>query len=226
MRTILTIAGVACGIILASCFAWLSAVYWQEALAGQKLVKLAITASVCVSLMAPACAFLSRRFGWALIVPALVFVSCDIYQNAMGYQTMRGLTVSAEVEAAQIRLATARADLTALPMPSATGEIRRASTWETLNTVLTGRVEKAEADLAALVKPQTNFAYVAIVMALVQLALTMFFACLGKPGKKPSRATQKQPAHRKDPKRVAAAKRGWAKRKAKVQPLRLIAAND
>jgi hypothetical protein len=226
MRFLFTSAGVACATILALCFAALSAAYWITELKGQPdwQVNLAVTASVCVSLMGPACAYLVRSYSWLLVIPALVFVGCDIYQNAHGYQVFRGLSASADIEAAQSRLDQARADLTALPMPSATGQIRQASTWETLNTALTGRVEKAEAELTALEKPQTQLAYVAAVTALVQIALTLTFGCLGKPKQKAERPAPKA----KSKKRSQAAKKGWEKRKAKqaVQGLRVVAAND
>ena len=188
MRNLLTSAGVACAIVLAFCFAALSAAYWITELAGQPdwQIALAVVASVAVSLMAPVSAYLARQFSWLLIVPALVFVTCDIYQNSLGYQTFRGLTVSSEVEAAQTRLDAARADLAALPLPNATGAIRQASTWETLNTTLTQRVEDAKTELTALQEPEAPMTAVAAVMGLIQLALTLFFGCLGKRKEQPA----------------------------------------
>jgi len=168
--------------VLALCFAALSAAFWITELAGQPTwqIGLAVTASVCVSLMAPISAYFMRSYSWLLIVPALIFVGCDIYQNTAGYQTFKGLTISDEVKAAQTRVDTAQKALDELPTPNATGEIRKASTWETVNTTLTTRLEKAETQLSELQKPEAPSHYVAIVMGLIQLALSMFFACIGK----------------------------------------------
>lgn len=168
--------------VLALCFAALSAAYWTTELAGQPTwqIALAVTGSVCVSLMAPISAYFMRSYSWVLIIPALIFVGCDIYQNTAGYQTFKGLTVSDEVKAAQTRVTKAQTALDELPTPSATGEIRQASTWETVNTTLTTRLEKAEQQLADLQKPEAPSHYVAIVMGLIQIALSVFFACIGK----------------------------------------------
>ena len=179
--------------ILALCFAALSAAYWITELSGQPAwqVSLAVTASVCVSLMAPISAFFMRSYSWLLIIPALIFVGCDIYQNTAGYQTFKGLTVSEDVKAAQARVETAQKALDELPTPSATGAIRQASTWETVNTTLTERLEKAEAQLEALKTPEAPSHYVAIVMGLIQIALSMFFACIGK-RKAPAKQVEKE----------------------------------
>jgi hypothetical protein len=67
-----------------------------------------------------------------------------------------------------------------LPLPDATGAIRKASTWETLNTKLTGRVESAEAALAVLEVPEVKTERVGLAMALLQLALVVVFGCLGR----------------------------------------------
>lgn len=182
--------------ILALCFAALSAAYWITQLSGQPQwqIVLAVTASVCVSLMAPVCAYFMRTYSLFLIIPALIFVGCDIYQNTVGYQTFKGFTVSDEVTAAQARVDNAQTALDQLPTPSATGEIRQASTWETVNTTLTERLEKAEQQLADLQKPEAPSHYVAIVMGLIQIALSIFFACVGK---------RKEPANQVEVEKVA-----------------------
>jgi hypothetical protein len=171
--------------------------------------------------MGPIAAYHLRR-NWFLVLPALVFIACDCYQNAQGFETFKGFTVSADVTAAQTRLDAARADLAALPMPSATGEIRRASTWETLNTNLSGRVEKAESDLKALKAPSTPLMLVFGIMGAIQAALAIYFACIGAPAKQPAKA---KPIKSKT--RSKAAKKGWETRRAKrVIPLKLAVAND
>lgn len=188
MRNLLTTAGVACGILLALCFAALSASHWIIELAEQPLavIGVAVVGSVCISLLGPSCAFLMRRHGWLLVVPSLIFVSVDCYQNTLGYQTVSGLTVSSEVAGAQTRLDVAQAALDGLPLPSATGEIRQASTWEAVNTALTERRDAAKAELQALKSPATPPLYVALAMAVIQLALTLLFGCLGKPRERES----------------------------------------
>lgn len=170
-------------IALALCFAVLSAAYWITELAGQTWMPLAVAISVCVSLMTPICAYHMRSHGFVLIVAVAVFFGCDTYQNTKGYETLQSLTVSDEVKAAQARVATAQQALDDLPTPNATGEIRQASTWETVNTALTDRLEGAEARLDALQAPDTPPLYVAAVMGLIQIALSIFFACLGQPKK-------------------------------------------
>lgn len=213
--------GVAC--LLALCFAALSAAYWISELSGQPdlIVYVAVIGSVCVSLMGPVAAFHIRR-NWLLIVPVLVFITADCYQNAQGYETFKGFTASAEVTAAQTRLDAARADLAALPMPSATGEIRRASTWETLNTSLTERVTSAKSDLKALKAPSAPLMLVFGIMGAIQAALAIYFACIGT-GKKQT-APAKKP---KSKSRSTAAKKGWETRRSKkVTPLKLVASND
>jgi len=212
--------GIAC--LLALCFAALSAAYWMKELAGQPdlVIAVAVIGSVCVSLMGPVAAFHMKR-NWLLIVPALVFITADCYQNAQGYETFKGLTVSAEVTAAEIRLEQARADLAALPLPNASGAIRQASTWETLNTTLSSRVESAKSDLQALKAPSTPLTLVFGVMGAIQAALAIYFACIGTGKRAPA------PAKAKSKSRSKAAKKGWETRRAKkVQPLKLVASND
>lgn len=189
-------------IALALCFAALSAAYWITELSGQPdwQVYLAVTASVCVSLMAPICAFHMRSHSWLLVVPALIFVGCDIYQNTAGYQTFKSLTVSDELTTAQARVEAAQKALDELPTPNATGEIRKASTWETVNSTLTERLEKAESQLKALQQPEAPSYYVAIVMGLIQIALSIFFACMGKRKEKATDMTNV--THFRKPKRM------------------------
>ena len=213
--------GIAC--LLALCFAALSAAYWMKELSGQPdlLINVAVVGSVCVSLMGPVAAFHMKR-NWFLIVPALVFITADCYQNAQGYETFRSLSSQADVIAAKTRLADARSDLAALPLPSATGEIRRASTWETLNTTLTERVERANNDLKALEAPSTPLTLVFGVMGAIQAALAIFFACIGT-GKQQPAPVKKA----KSKSRSKAAKKGWETRRAKkATPLKLVASND
>lgn len=213
--------GIAC--LLALCFAALSAAYWMKELSGQPdlVIWIAVIGSVCVSLMGPVAAFHMKR-NWLLIVPALVFITADCYQNARGYETFKGFTVSAEVTAAKTRLDTARADLAALPMPSATGEIRRITTWETLNTTLTSRVESATRDLKALEAPSAPLMLVFGIMGAIQAALAIYFACVGTSKSAPAPACKP-----KSKSRSQAAKKGWETRRAKkVQPLKLVASND
>jgi len=215
--------GVAC--LLALCFAAISAAYWLNELSGQSdlIRSVAVIGSVCISLMGMVAAFNIKR-NFLLIVPVLIFIGCDVYQNAQGYETFKGFTVSADVTAAKTRLEQARADLASLPLPSATGEIRQVSTWETLNTKLTKRVEKADSDLKALSAPSAPLELVLAVMAAIQLALAIYFACIGK-GKE-----TKAPKPRTKPKNKAAserAKKGWETRRSKnIQPLKLVASND
>lgn len=194
--TFITTTGIACATILALTFAALSATHWIIALDGQPtpVIALAVIGSVCVSLLGPACAFLMRSYGWLLIVPALTFISADCYQNALGYQTVTSLTASVEVEAAQARLDAARLELSSLPLPNASGAIRQASTWETLNTTLQGRVEAAQSELTALQVPSVQTERILAVMAIIQIALSIVFACLGKPNQaKPVAAPAAQP---------------------------------
>jgi len=209
--------------LLALCFAALSAAYWMKELAGQPdhVVAVAVIGSVCVSLMGPVAAFHMKR-NWFLIVPALVFITADCYQNAQGYETFKGFTVSAEVTAAKTRLEQARTDLAELPLPNASGAIRQASTWETLNTTLTERVESAKRDMKALEAPSAPMPLVFGVMAAIQAALAIYFACIGT-SKKPA----VQPKRKKSKAHSARAKKGWETRRAKkVQPLKLVASND
>lgn len=182
MRTLLTSAGVACAIALALCFSALSASFWIIELTGQHraVIAIAVIGSVCVSLLGPACAFLSRSYSWALLVPAMIFIGADCYQNTLGYQTFKGLTVSSEVEAAEARLATAQKALDDLPLPNASGQIRQLSTWTALNLALTERRDAARADLQALAPTDTSFWIVGVVMAVIQFALSLIFGCLGK----------------------------------------------
>ena len=222
LSTLIT-GSIAC--LLALCFAALSAAYWMNELAGQSdLVRsVAVIGSVCISLMGMVAAFNIKR-NFLLIVPVLIFIGCDVYQNAQGYETFKGFTVSADVTAAQTRLDLARADLANLPLPSATGEIRQASTWETLNNSLTERVEKAESDLQSLSAPSAPLELVLAVMAAIQLALAIYFGCIGT-GKVKSAPVKK--VRKKDPKRVAAGKKAAATRRAKqATPLKLVASND
>lgn len=172
----------ALAIVAAFCFATLSAAYWVIELQGQAwwIIATAVTLSVCVSLLVPGTAALAGRFGKTIFLATAIFFAGDCYQNAMGFQALKGLTVSSDVTAAQDRLDAARADLAALPLPDAAGAIRKASTWETLNTELTGRVESAEAALAVLEVPEVKTERVGLAMALLQLALVVVFGCLGR----------------------------------------------
>ena len=217
--TTLITGGIAC--LLALCFAAISAAYWINELAGQSdLVRsVAVIGSVCISLMGMVAAFNIKR-NFLLIIPMLIFIGCDVYQNAQGYETFKGFTVSADLTAAESRLEQARADLASLPLPSATGEIRQASTWETLNNTLTKRVEKAEKEVSDLTAPSAPFKYVLAVMGAIQLALAIYFGCVGTSKATPVKA-------KKSKKRSKAAKKGWATRRAKkVVPLKLVGEND
>ena len=168
---------------LATTLAALSGAHWWITLEGQPdaIRYGAAVGSVFVSLLAFQLAYMAGKgFPAVCFVACAVFFTADAYQNALGYQTVSGLTVSGEVEAAKARLDAARADLAALPMPDATGAIRKASTWETVNTTLTARVKAAEADLASVSTPKAKDTYVLAAMALIQFALSLTFMALGK----------------------------------------------
>ena len=191
-------------ITLALCLAAVSAAYWYTELLGQErwTIALAVTASVCVSLMTPICAYNIRSHGYALIVPVLIFFVSDTYQNTQGWQTFKSLAVSEEVKAAKDRLATAQQALDAIPNPSATGEIRTRQTW--LDTIATRKELRndAKAELDAIQALETPLMYVAIIMGLIQIALSIFFACLcGSKETEPEQQIQEQrpAAHKQEP---------------------------
>ncbi|MEO1189744.1 MAG: hypothetical protein AAFW60_11790 [Pseudomonadota bacterium] len=178
---------------LALCLAAISGSYWFEELQGQPdwQMTVAIAASVFVSVMTFVSAYFIRSHGIGLALSVLIFFVADTYQNAHGWQTFKGLTVSEEVTAAEARVDKARAALDELPTPSATGAIRRIETWTTVNTTLTERLKKAETTLAELQRPEAPIERVAIAMGLIQIALAIFFACMGK-------AKETEPAEAED----------------------------
>ncbi|MEM9169596.1 MAG: hypothetical protein AAGC56_08050 [Pseudomonadota bacterium] len=149
----------------------------------------AIAASVCVSVMTPVCAYFIRSRGFVLVIAVAIFFLADTYQNAQGWQTFKSLTISAELTAAEARVTAAQEAVDDLPTPSATGEIRRASTWETVNSALTARLTTAKNELKDLQTPETPLLYVGIVMGLIQIALSIFFACMGR-APKPTAPTE------------------------------------
>lgn len=190
MRTLLTSVGVACAILLALCFAALSGAHWFIELQGQEnwQIGLAVAASVCVSLMTPVCAYFIRSHGALLIVSVVIFFVADTYQNAQGWQTFKGLSSSVELTEAKSRLDTARDKLANLPTPNATGAIRKKDTYELTRSTLVSDIELFQADVDRLETPETPLLFVAAIMGLIQIALSIFFACMGKP------AEEREPA--------------------------------
>lgn len=183
MRTLLASAGVACAIALILCFAALSGAYWFIDLQGQEnwQIGLAVAASVFVSLMTFVCAYFMRSHGFALIVAVVIFFSADTYQNAQGWQTFKGLSSSVELQEAKDRLKSAKDSLVNLPTPDANGAIRQKSTYTDTKQSLVDDINLFQADVDRLEKPETPLLYVAAIMGLIQIALSIFFACMGKP---------------------------------------------
>lgn len=203
--------------VLALVFSGVSAVYWNEELSAQPdIVRyMAIVGSVCLSLLGPVAASQAKKAPF-ILVAVVVFIGCDCYQNAQGYETFKGFNGAEELEAAEARLSAARAELAALPLPSATGEIRRVSTWETLNDTLQGRVEAAKNEVAELSAPSAPLWKTFIVMLVVQGSLALLFALVGDDEEaRKAKAEAKKKAKAKA-KRAKAAKKGWKNVKKKA----------
>lgn len=177
-------------IALALCLAGLSAAYWIEELQGQDWMPLAVAASVCVSLMTAICAYHIRSHGYVLIVAVLIFFACDTYQNTQGYETFKSLSSSAELTEAKDRLKEAKDKLVNLPTPDATGAIRKKDTYEATKASLSADIALFQADVDRLEAPSTPPLYVAVVMGLIQIALSIFFACMGKAKEKKAPAVE------------------------------------
>lgn len=182
MRTLLASAGVACAIALVLCFAALSGAHWFIDLQGQEnwQIGLAVAASVFVSLMTFVCAYFMRSHGYILIVAVVIFFSADTYQNAQGWQTFKGLSSSVELQEAKDRLKSAKDSLVNLPTPDANGAIRKDSTHENTTDRLTKNIKLFQDDVDRLETPETPLLYVAAIMGLIQIALSIFFACMGQ----------------------------------------------
>jgi hypothetical protein len=183
MRTLLTSAGVACAILLALCFAALSGAYWFIELQAQEFwqIGLAVAASICVSLMTPVCAYFMRSHGYVLVLAVAIFFAADTYQNAQGWQTFKGLSSSVEIQEAKDRLTSAKDQLVNLPTPDANGAIRQKSTYTDTKKSLQDDIAFFQDDVDRLSKPETPLLHVAAIMGLIQIALSIFFACMGKP---------------------------------------------
>lgn len=171
--------------VLALSLAALSGAYWHVELASQPdwQSKLAIAGSVCVSLMTFACAYHIRSHGRSLVLAVSIFFAADAYQNTQGWQMFQSLSSSTELETAKERLTTAKDQLLNLPTPDANGAIRKDSTHANTTERLTANIALFQADVEQLEKPSTPPLYVAIAMGLIQIALSIFFAAMGKPKK-------------------------------------------
>lgn len=191
MRTLLTSAGVACATFLALCFAAISASHWIIDLQGQHLaaISIVVVASVCVSLMTPVCAYLSRSYGYLLIVPALVFLAMDTYQNAEGFQTLSGLKSATEITAQESRIQTAQTQLDGLMSTTfesvciGHGPLNCAARQDGLKadrSAASTALDTLKAELETLSAPDTDLKTVMMAMLMIQIALSLVFACLGK----------------------------------------------
>jgi len=167
---------------LALCLAALSAAYWHIELADQPAWQstLAIAGSVCVSLMTFVAALHIRSHGAVLILAVAIFFAADTYQNTQGWQTLNGISSSDELKAANARLTEAKDKLVNLPTPDANGAIRKKETYEITRASLTADIELFQADVTRLATPATPPLYVAIAMGFIQIALSIFFAAMGK----------------------------------------------
>jgi len=145
---------------------------------------------------------LGRGYSKGLIAVIVILAGADTYQNGAGFQTVSGLTVSGEVEAAQARLDAARADLAAAQSKSAAVKMEKAQcvcpktkreNRETFDTEKASarldvaaaekQVTAAKADLVSVSTPKAADGYVMAVMAFIQLALALLFRALGRGGK-------------------------------------------
>ena len=187
---------------LATTLAALSGAHWWITLEGQPdaIRYGAAIGSVFVSLLAFQLAYMAGKgFPAVCFVACAVFFTADAYQNALGYQTVSGLTVSGDVDAAKVRLDAARADLAAAQNKSAAVKMEKAQcvcpqtkreNREAFDTEMANarldiaaaekQVTAAKADLTAATTPKAKDTYVLAAMALIQFALSLTFMALGK----------------------------------------------
>ena len=173
---------------LTACLAALSAGHWWIQLEGQPnwVIAVAVIGSVCVSLLVGVCAYLAGRgFSKVLILSAIVFLVADTYQNSQGYQTLNGLTVSGEVEAAQSRLSTAQASLAAVQLPERDclcpkTKAADLAQYEAKRVTPLAQIAEAKTDLAKLNTPKASDLTVSLVMGLLQIALAVLFGAIGR----------------------------------------------
>jgi len=192
-KTISTAICYAIAIALASCLASLSAGHWFIQLEGQPnwVIAVAVLGSVCVSLLVAICAFLAGRgFSKVLLVSAaVVFIGADTFQNGLGYQTLTGLTVSGEVEAAQSRLSNAQNALQGIVLPERAclcpkTKAADLAQYEAKRVTPLAEIAEAKAELAKLNTPKASDLSVMGVMLAIQLALAGLFGALGRGGTK------------------------------------------
>lgn len=172
---------------LALCLAAISGTYWFEELAGQPDWQrgVAIAASVFVSVMTFFCAYFIRSHGRVLAVSVVIFFAADTYQNAQGWQTFKGLSSSEDLVDAKARLKIAMDQLVNLPTPDAKGAIRKDSTHKNTTERLTQNISLFQGEVDRLQAPETPILIVGVAMGLIQIALAIFFACMGHRGSDP-----------------------------------------
>lgn len=193
--------------LLALCFAAVSAAYWMERLADYPVwCGVAVAASVLVSLAGPACASNIKSRGLLLVLPALVFLGADCWQNMRGVQSFDFLSNGEAIQAAQSAYDKAYDAYYAIPDPDATGAIRKLDTWETVKSNAKADLDAASTALAEAKAPKFADQHVVIAMAGLQLALCFALALLGK-GRRPDpqEAVQAAPVAHKDQPRATPA---------------------
>ena len=173
-------------------FAAFAVWYWASPLwAKQPIIAVAIGAGFAVSaVITPAVApKLALAKGWSvpgLLAICLVFGCVDALGVSGGFAGLdKDLTQTewdaaladyqTERETLAARLADAQAKLDAVPLPSATGEIRNRDTWQLTMDTLTEQRDAAQARLDALAMPvratRFNALHVNILSGLIQLVL-------------------------------------------------------
>lgn len=204
---------------LALCFAAVSAAYWAERLSDYPVWRgVAVTASVLVSLAGPACASNVKARGLLLVLPALVFLGADTWQNMRGVQSFDFLSNGEAIAEAQAVHQSAYQAYHGLPTSQEVctghGPLNCGARQEGLEkdrALYAENLAKAEAALAAAKAPKFADTHVAGVMAALQLALCLALALLGRketPAPQPAAeavpaATQTRTVHKSyDPKVV------------------------
>ena len=173
---------------LSGCLAAVSGAHWFIQLQGQPswVIAVAVFGSVCVSALVGVCAYLfGRGYGRVLVLVGLAFMAADAYQNSLGYQTMTSLTVSADIQTAEESLAAAQLDLAAVTLPERDclcpkTKAADVEQFHAKRITPLANIATAEAKLEALTTPKAKTEYVMAVMAFLQIALSVLFACLGR----------------------------------------------
>ncbi|MEC7290454.1 MAG: hypothetical protein VXW22_10235 [Pseudomonadota bacterium] len=131
---------------------------------------IAMAVAMAPALLAPAwtVAKTHTKFFGLFVVSGFLLLDGGFQTQAVGQFSK--LANAQAIATAESDLSEAKADLKAIPLPSATGEIRRKETWETVNNAAVARVETAKVEMAEASQPIVPLIWIMAAALLLQVS--------------------------------------------------------